>query len=148
QIIAVNPVTGAQSSLSSAGLLSQVEGIRAFHATAQIAATTTTVASSANPSVFGQSVTFTATVAPNAGGSGTPTGMVQFQIDGTNFGSPVSLNGGLATSLATSSLSASAHTVTALYSGDTNFSGSTAVIIQNVNAVQNHVIYRLLPQVM
>jgi hypothetical protein len=137
QIIAVNPVTGAQSSLSSAGLLSQVEGIWAFHATAQLAATTTTVASSANPSMFGQSVTFTATVAPNAAGSGTPTGTVQFQIDGTNFGSPVSLNGGLATSPATSGLSASAHTVTASYSGDTNFSGSTAVMIQNVNAVQN-----------
>ena len=41
----------------------------------------------ANPSVYGQSVTFTATVASNPPGSGTPTGTVQFQIDGTNFGS-------------------------------------------------------------
>ena len=40
-------------------------------------ATTTTLTSSTNPSVFGQSVTFTATVAPSSG-SGTPTGTVTF----------------------------------------------------------------------
>ena len=38
--------------------------------------TTTTIASSSNPSSFGQSVTFTATVTPQ--GSGTPTGTVTF----------------------------------------------------------------------
>ena len=37
-------------------------------------ATTTSVSSSANPSVFGQSVTFTATVTVNAPGAGSPTG--------------------------------------------------------------------------
>ena len=46
------------------------------------------ITSPANPSVYGQSVTFTATVAANPPGSGTPTGTVQFQIDGTNFGPP------------------------------------------------------------
>jgi hypothetical protein len=40
------------------------------------ASTTTTVASSVNPSVFGQSVTFTATVNAAAPGAGTPTGTV------------------------------------------------------------------------
>ena len=44
--------------------------------------TTTSLTSSANPSVFGQSVTFTATVAAVSPGSGTPTGTVNF-LDGT-----------------------------------------------------------------
>ena len=46
------------------------------------AATTTSVTTSGSPSVFGQSVTFTATVGAAAPGSGTPTGTVTF-IDGT-----------------------------------------------------------------
>ena len=50
--------------------------------------TTTAVTSSPNPSLFGQGVTFTATVAAAAPGSGTPTGNVQFVIDGANFGAP------------------------------------------------------------
>src|SRR5205823_5789886 len=43
--------------------------------------TTTGVNSSANPSVFGQSVTFTAAV---TSGSGTPTGSVDFYDGGTS----------------------------------------------------------------
>ena len=41
------------------------------------------VASSANPSTVGGSVSFTATVSSTAG---TPTGTVQFVVDGVNFG--------------------------------------------------------------
>ena len=60
-------------------------------------ATKTTVTSSVNPSAVGQSVTFTATVTDtNPQGQGTPTGSVQFQIDGRNYGSPVTLSGGTA----------------------------------------------------
>lgn len=98
---------------------------QAVNSTATIgtAASTTTVVSSVNPSVAGQSVTFTATV---TSGAGTPTGTVQFKIDGSNFGSPVTLIGGTATSAAISTLSVagSPHTVTALYSGDANFTSS------------------------
>src|SRR5262249_56922774 len=43
--------------------------------------TTTSVTSSLNPSVYGQSVTFTATVSANAPGSGTPQGTVTFYYD-------------------------------------------------------------------
>ncbi|PYU05528.1 MAG: hypothetical protein DMG33_10600, partial [Acidobacteria bacterium] len=98
------------------------------------ASTTTAVTASTNPSVFGQSVTFTATVNAVAPGSGTRTGTVQFVIDGSNFGSPVTLSGGTATSGATASLSQGTHTVTAMYSGDTNFSTSaSANFTQTVN---------------
>src|SRR5262249_18746848 len=51
--------------------------------------TTTTLVSSKNPSNIGDSVTFTATVAPTSG-NGTPSGTVTFTIDGT-AGTPVSL---------------------------------------------------------
>src|SRR5207253_1113425 len=95
-------------------------------------ATTTIVSSSLNPSVFGQSVSFTATVTPQSG-SGTPTGTVQFVIDGNNFGNPVVLSGGSATSAATSGLSAASHAIGALYSGDGSFTASTGALNQTVN---------------
>ena len=93
--------------------------------------TTNTVVSSANPSVFGQSLTFTATVSPKAPGSGTPTGTVIFLDGSTVLGSPT-LSGGVAT-LTTSSLSVANHKVQVVYSGDGNFTGSlTSVLTQTV----------------
>jgi hypothetical protein len=88
------------------------------------AATTAVVASSANPALPGTSVTFTATLNAVAPGSGTPTGAVQFSVDGSPVGTPASLSGGVA-QFVTSSLSHGAHSVTAAYTGDTNFIGST-----------------------
>ena len=64
--------------------------------------TTTALGSSLNPSTYGQSVTFTATV---SGEGGPPTGTVQFKTNGVNFGSAVTLSGGSATSTAISTLS-------------------------------------------
>jgi hypothetical protein len=98
------------------------------------AATSTAVASSANPSVFGQAVSFTATV---TSGAGTPTGSVQFNVDGSPFGAPVALNGsGVATSGAASALTVGSHTVTANYLGTANFATSSGTLAggQTVNA--------------
>lgn len=87
--------------------------------------------SSVNPSVFGQSVTFTATVNVT---TGTPTGSVQFVIDGANFGSPVTVSAGSANLSAISTLIVGPHTVTAIYSGDSNFlDGVGSLPEQNVN---------------
>jgi uncharacterized repeat protein (TIGR01451 family) len=85
----------------------------------------TAVSSSANPSVFGQAVTFSATVTAVSPGAGTPTGTVQFQTNGVNFGSAVALSGGSASSAAVSSLAVGSYTVTAAYSGDSGFNAST-----------------------
>ncbi|NHH98195.1 hypothetical protein DYY66_2426 [Candidatus Nitrosotalea sp. FS] len=89
--------------------------------------TTTTVSSSQNPSTFGQSVTFTATVSPVPDG-----GSVQFQANGTNLGSSVTVSGGTA-SASTSSLVVGHYTITASYSGTTNFVSSTGTLSQTVN---------------
>ena len=96
------------------------------------ASTTTTLSSSVNPSNSGQSVSFTAKVAAVAPGTGTPTGTVQFAIDGTNFGSAVTLSGGSATSSSTSTLAPGKHSITAVYSGSASFASSSATALTQV----------------
>jgi len=93
------------------------------------ARSTTALTSSANPLVFGQSTTFTATVAAVALGVGTPTGTVQFKDGVANLGSPVTLSSGTAASPPITSLSPGTHSITAVYSGDTNFSPSTSPVL-------------------
>ena len=96
--------------------------------------TTTTVISSANPSSFGQAVTFTATVTPNSPGAGTPTGTVTFLDGTTTLGSGTLDASGHAT-LTTSTLAAGAHTIKVTYGGDANFAASTsAALPQTVNS--------------
>jgi predicted small lipoprotein YifL len=83
------------------------------------ATTSTGVTSSLNPSTFGALVTFTATVSPS-----TATGTVTFKDDRTVLGTGI-LSGGAA-KLSTSTLSIASHSITAVYSGDTNFETSTS----------------------
>ena len=89
------------------------------------AATTTAVTSSVNPSDFGQSVTFTATV---TSGAGTPTGSVQFKDNGTNLGAAVNLNGSGVATVSTSTLTVGTHTITAEYGGSTSFGVSNGTL--------------------
>ena len=95
------------------------------------ASTATTVSSSANPSTISQSVTFTATVNVVAPGAGTPAGSVTFN-DGANTLSTVPLNSSGMATFTTSTLAVNSHSITAVYSGDTNFNGSTGSMTQNV----------------
>jgi hypothetical protein len=96
----------------------------------------TAVTSSSNPSVFGQSVTFTATV---SGSGGTPTGTVSFKDGATTLGSGT-LNGSGQVTFATSTLTAGSHSITAVYGGDTNFSSSTSpVLTQSVTTTSSSV---------
>lgn len=94
-------------------------------------ATTTAVTSSANPSVFGHNVTFTATVTPDPGGNNT-TGSVRF-ADGPTLLGTVSLNNGVA-AYSTSSLAVGSHSITATYSGDSTYQGSAGSLTQVVNS--------------
>jgi large repetitive protein len=95
--------------------------------------TSTGLASSLNPSIFGQAVTFTATVTPAVSGTGTPGGTVTFSIDGTPQ-SPVTLNNAGVAIFSSSTLSAGMHQISATYSGGGNFSGSSTAtpLTQNV----------------
>jgi streptogramin lyase len=92
--------------------------------------TTTTVATSGTPAVFGQPVTFTATVQPVTPDVNPLTGSVVFTIDGVAQPA-VPVSGGHA-SLTTASLGVGSHTVSAAYSGDGNFTGSASAALAEV----------------
>jgi hypothetical protein len=89
------------------------------------AATRTVVATSGSPSVFGQSVTFTATVTVRSPGSGTPTGTVEFKDGSTVLGTGT-INGSGQATYTTSALSVGSHSITAVFEGDTDFTTSTS----------------------
>ena len=94
------------------------------------AAGTTSVASSLNPSVYGGAVTLTATVPTGA------TGTVTFKDGASVIGSPCTLVTTTTTTCAitTSTLAGGARSITAVYSGDTNYAGATSsALVQTVN---------------
>jgi hypothetical protein len=93
-------------------------------------ATTTRLTSSANPSAYGQSVTFTATVTASTPGSGTPTGTVTFYVNSKSVGT-FPLVSALA-SYTTTFAAAGTYTIKAVYSGDTNFKTSSATLTQTI----------------
>ena len=94
--------------------------------------TSTTLTSSANPSVFGQTVTFTATVAAVSPGAGSPTGTVNFFDGRTNIGTGTLAAGVASFSTSTLDVSGSPHSITAVYVGDTNFATSTSAVLSQV----------------
>jgi len=96
--------------------------------------TSTTVTSSQDPSIYGQSVTFTATVGAVAPGSGIPTGTVTFYDGATVLGTSNVDSSGQA-NFTTSALFIGTHSITATYNGDANYNGSTSPpLIQTVVA--------------
>ncbi|HEV3344414.1 MAG TPA: DUF4214 domain-containing protein [Pirellulales bacterium] len=101
--------------------------------TATLAPTQTAVTSSApNGANYGQLVEYTATV---TGSGGTPTGSVQFQIDGLNFGAPITLASGQAT--ITTVLPAGSHSIAGFYRSDNaqfaNSDDSATPLMQVIN---------------
>ena len=148
-VIGTGTVVSGKAKLSTATLAPGVHAITAtYHGsgaflastsaalshTVNKASTKTTVVSSRNPSVFGQSVTFTASVLAAAPGSGTPTGTVTFKNGAAILG-----NGTLASGKATFSTPAlppGPHSITATYNGSTDFNSSaSAVLVQTVSRV-------------
>ncbi len=100
-------------------------------------ATTTALASDTNPSVVGQSVTFTATVTTATGSAPVPEGNVDFvdTTTSTDLGTvPVNATTGKA-SVSTSSLSVGGHSIMATYSDGTTgvYGGSSHSLMQVVN---------------
>lgn len=85
--------------------------------------TTTTLTSTPNPSVAGQTVTLKATVTPAVSG-GTPTGTITFKNGSTTIGT-ATLSGGVAT-MSTSSLPLGSDSLTAAYGGAATYRPSTS----------------------
>jgi hypothetical protein len=101
---------------------------------ASLSPTTTTLIENGGGAgdVVGQSASFHATVT-----GASPTGTVQFQVDGTNRGGPVPISGGQA-GFTISTLTAGHHTITAVYSGDAHnqpSSGSTTLSVSQILAL-------------
>jgi len=134
-----NLVSG-QASMSTSALLTGTHALTASYGgdsnfpgsvsspaslTVSKAGTQSLLSSSPNPSIVGQTVTFTATIVP-ASGSG-PSGTVSFYDGATLLGSGA-MSGGVA-AFSTSSLTQGTHSIAASYSGDSNFNGSTSVAL-------------------
>ena len=91
------------------------------------------LSSSTNPSVYNQSVLFTANILPN-----TATGTVNFTDNGTVIGSGT-LSHGIAT-YTTSLFTTGTHTIIAIYAGNNNFNSSTSNAVNQVVNKANQVI--------
>mgnify|MGYP000913120811 FL=1 len=88
----------------------------------------TTIAASPNPSVYGQSVTFTATVTSAIVGVGTPTGTVTFKDGDTVLGT-AALDAAGRAALTTAILHSGSHSIAATYNGSTEFFPSASVVV-------------------
>jgi len=106
------------------------DAVRFTYVAPLTAASITTLNSSANPSVYGNAVTLTATV---TGSGGTPGGTVTFK-DGAAVLGTATLNASGQATFTTSTLSASGspHSLTAVYGGDGSFSSSSSSALSQV----------------
>ena len=94
---------------------------------ATVSPTTTSLTSTPNPSAFGQSVAFTATVT-----GASPTGTVTFKDGAATLGTGT-LNGAGQATLSTSSLTVGSHSITAVYGGNaTNLTSTSSALTQVV----------------
>jgi hypothetical protein len=111
----------ANSGSSTVGVLLNNSGVHS--------PTSTSLTSSLNPSIYGQKVTWTATV--TSSGSITPTGKVRFTWSGYTIGSATLNSSGVAT-LTRSNLNADAYPLTAVYAGDADNLASTSAALNQV----------------
>jgi len=147
-VLGAAPVSGGFASFATSSLLAGVYFITASYSgdasfaasRSQVAlrqvvntptesATFTTLTSSLNPSLYGQAVTWTATVTTL--GSVPPTGTVVFAWSGNTIGSAMLNSSGVAT-LTRSNLNADSFPLTARYKGDANNLGSVSAILNQV----------------
>jgi hypothetical protein len=115
------PVGNDQLSAAYSGDANYLAHTVTFVQTVNKAGTTTGLSAPVNSSYPNQTVTFTATVTSNT--TGVPTGTVTF-MNGANPLATVPVNGSGVASLSIT-LPLGANNVTAVYSGDPNFNGST-----------------------
>ena len=104
-------------------------------------ATSAVLVTAADASVFGQSITLTATVSTTdvgAANAAALTGTVNFFNGATLLGTGT-IASGVAT-FTTSSLSVGSHSITAVYGGDSNYTGNTSPVATQTTSKANTVI--------
>jgi hypothetical protein len=102
-----------------------------------ITTTTTITGSSFNPSVYGQQVTFTASVMSS---SGTPTGAIRFRSGPTQLGQATLVNGLASVTTTPGQLTGGADAIVATYAGKAQFAGSVSptffqIVTQTASAI-------------
>lgn len=119
-------IGNVNNTASTSGILVQVVNSVLTSSVITLNANTTSI-------ILGHTINFTAMVSPNAA-----TGSVQFLINGTNFGSPITLSGGKS-SIVISSLPIGTNIVIASYSGSSTFSpsSSNSVTVKVATTVQS-----------
>ncbi len=146
-VLGTAPLTGGIASLTISTLKSGIHTISAAYLgdanftgstspalrqvvdTSSQSPTATSLASSLNPSIFGQKVTWTATVTTS--GKTTPTGKVNFNWGSYSIGTATLNSSGVAT-FTRSNLNADAYPLFAVYVGDTNNGPSVSAIANQV----------------
>jgi uncharacterized repeat protein (TIGR03803 family) len=146
-VLGTAPMTGGIASLTTSGMGSGIHAISAAYLgdgnfigstspalgqavdTSAQSATTTALTSSLNPSIYGQKVTWTATVTTS--GKTTPTGNVTFNWGSDSIGTAKLNSSGVAT-LTKSNLNADTYPLFAVYAGDANNGPSASPILNQV----------------
>jgi uncharacterized repeat protein (TIGR03803 family) len=114
--------TTASGGASNAGVVFKVTGVRAV--------TSTTLTSSLNPSIYGQRVTFSASV--TTAGALPPTGNVAFTWGGMYSIGTATLNSSGVATLTKSNLNADPYPLTAVYRGDANNLSSSSPVVNQL----------------
>ena len=123
-------LTVTSNDLGNTGTGGPLSATNTVALTVQPIPTTVAVASTASSASYGQQVTFTATV---SAGSGTPTSTVTFEDGSTVLGTGTLNSSGVATyTTGAFDLAVGTHSITAIYGGDTNYSGSTSSALSEV----------------
>jgi hypothetical protein len=97
--------------------------------------TITLLNSSANPSILGQSVTFSAVVATTGSFAAVPTGTLSFFDASTQLNpAPIPLDPGGDASFTTATLAVGTHPITAVFTGNSSFAPSDSAVVSQVVA--------------
>jgi hypothetical protein len=116
-----------------------------FAETITLASTSTQIVSSANPSVYGQPVTFTVTVSVPFPGTVPASGQVQISDNHNNIGDPISANNGTF-SITFNNFTPGVHNIVATFLGNASFASSqSATLPQVVNKAATTTTLAALP---
>src|SRR5262249_21071514 len=127
--VAGSPHTVTVNYTNQDGNFQSGSGTLAGGQTVNAADTTTTVTSTLNPTVFGQPVTFTATVGTVLPRVAAPTGSVACSLDGAPPSPAVDLTNGQPTwTTAGLAVTGSPHTIAAQFGGSTSFKPSLGLL--------------------